>query len=994
MESVEVKSVYRYKTIIFCDERRISVQIVRMNPPLTSPSFCLIPQELSTTLLRVRGGFPRRFLRILVTLGLLFLTNFAHATTYYWEAASGTDGGTGTWTTSGSNWSTTANGTSPVAWPNGDAPNGDLAIFAGSAGTMTVSGTINVGTLQFGVAGSTAGGYTLQGGTLALSGANLIDVTNITTTPTLAIASNLTSSGTVTFLGKGTGVNTAAPVTVTLSGNNSGVSAMNFENVIVSVTAANSLAPTVTVAPTASNPGQTKLNLAGGLAITSNITLDATNGYVYLENTGSTLTTVSGNISLAASATNSIELENSGAGGLTLSGNITSSGSGGAVTFRGNTSGVVDTVSGTVNLGTNTFAKTDGGTWLIATTGNTWGTTTIQGGASSILRVGITNALPTSTNVIIGSGTTGFGTLDLNGFNQTIAQLNTAGTVFTSDIVTNTGGNATTSILTVTNGGIYSGVINQGIAHLALTLTGGTLQLAGTAANTYTGLTSVTGGELDLDKSASTLSIDSSTIDVSGTGLLKLLTSNQILSSATADVTGGTLNFNGQSQTLASVVNTGGTVIYGGSGGSGTVTVSDPTWQTGGINTVSGLTTFTDGLIVTGGTNTITGGSTGGQGELTLQSSTALAFTGASAPTIIIDGDSSTPTSLPGIVKLEGNVTADGASTATIGTTSGTQSGELDLETASTSSARVFTVGGTTTPGLLVSAQIIDSSASPYGLTKAGTGIMTVTGANTYGGGTTVSAGGLYVNNASGSGTGSGAVQVNSGGTLGGSGKIAGAVTVNTMTSTAATLASGAIQTSYASINGGNGLVNGTGTGGGLTLSSTLTVNGGSSLTFALGSNVNVNGGFNVANPNMDSTYLTVGGSGDIFSNTTTADNISLMDLTVGSTTATLTLRTQGAYLLIAGTEADFSNLYTTGAGNTGNGYVLGVDNGSGGYTAFNLEVVDANGTRINSSTNYQGLQLYLYNGNLEVVPEPGTWALMLGGLALLVVIQRRRDNN
>jgi hypothetical protein len=35
--------------------------------------------------------------------------------------------------------------------------------------------------------------------------------------------------------------------------------------------------------------------------------------------------------------------------------------------------------------------------------------------------------------------------------------------------------------------------------------------------------------------------------------------------------------------------------------------------------------------------------------------------------------------------------------------------------------------------------------------------------------------------------------------------------------------------------------------------------------------------------------------------------------------------------------------------------------------------------------------ELYLYNGDLEVVPEPGTWALMLGGLALLIVIQRRR---
>ena len=50
--------------------------------------------------------------------------------------------------------------------------------------------------------------------------------------------------------------------------------------------------------------------------------------------------------------------------------------------------------------------------------------------------------------------------------------------------------------------------------------------------------------------------------------------------------------------------------------------------------------------------------------------------------------------------------------------------------------------------------------------------------ANTYSGGTTVSAGTLLVNNPAGSGTGTGAVAVN-GGTLGGTGTISGAVTVN-----------------------------------------------------------------------------------------------------------------------------------------------------------------------------------------------------------------------
>ena len=49
------------------------------------------------------------------------------------------------------------------------------------------------------------------------------------------------------------------------------------------------------------------------------------------------------------------------------------------------------------------------------------------------------------------------------------------------------------------------------------------------------------------------------------------------------------------------------------------------------------------------------------------------------------------------------------------------------------------------------------------------------------------------------------------------------------------------------------------------------------------------------------------------------------------------------------------------------------------------------NGT---ATTDYNGVRLYLDNGDLLVVPEPKTWAMLLGGLALLVVYQRRRRQN
>jgi len=71
---------------------------------------------------------------------------------------------------------------------------------------------------------------------------------------------------------------------------------------------------------------------------------------------------------------------------------------------------------------------------------------------------------------------------------------------------------------------------------------------------------------------------------------------------------------------------------------------------------------------------------------------------------------------------------------------------------------------------------VIQDSGS---LTKIGTGKLVLTNANTYTGATEVEAGALVVNNTTGFGTGTGPVEIHAG-ILGGSGKIAGAVTVGT----------------------------------------------------------------------------------------------------------------------------------------------------------------------------------------------------------------------
>jgi autotransporter-associated beta strand protein len=102
---------------------------------------------------------------------------------------------------------------------------------------------------------------------------------------------------------------------------------------------------------------------------------------------------------------------------------------------------------------------------------------------------------------------------------------------------------------------------------------------------------------------------------------------------------------------------------------------------------------------------------------------------------------------------------------------------------------------GTLNSNQVFSGELHDGDSVPGGrtggsLTKVGTGRLILTNANTHIGGTTIEDGQLVVNNRTGSGTGSGPVQVNAG-SLGGRGIIAGAVTVGTGSGSGAFLSPG-----------------------------------------------------------------------------------------------------------------------------------------------------------------------------------------------------------
>jgi hypothetical protein len=110
---------------------------------------------------------------------------------------------------------------------------------------------------------------------------------------------------------------------------------------------------------------------------------------------------------------------------------------------------------------------------------------------SGTAKVGATNAIPVAVAPILGSGGV-TGTLDLGGFNQTLAGVTQSVSANAGSIITNSGGSDST--LTTTGTSTYIGVITNGPTNkVALNVASGALTLGGVN-NTFTGNITVSGG--------------------------------------------------------------------------------------------------------------------------------------------------------------------------------------------------------------------------------------------------------------------------------------------------------------------------------------------------------------------------------------------------------------------------------------------------------------------------------------------------------------------
>ena len=647
---------------------------------------------------------------------------------------------------------------SPFAGTGGVIINNNSGVKLGATKTITkglsiLSGQLdmNAFSLTVGDLGGTGTITSIPSGAVTLT----IGSDNLSTTYSGVIQNG---SGTVALTKNGTGI-------LTLSGNNSYSGLTTISAGMIKL-------------GTAGNVTNSPLGTAGnGTSITSGAALDL-NGYTMgtaepltvrgtgislsgsLMNSSATDVTYSGLLTLGAASTivvnaGDINITNPGTILGTFNLTLDGMGNGSLSSIMGNSSGtVVKNGSGTWTLsGANTYTGAttiNAGTFKIGASttvlGATAGSTTVANGAVLDLNgFSIATAEPLTIN---GTGIAGGGALT-NSSATTSDFLGLLRLGASSSVVANNGDINLTAIGTITgsNFALTLGGSGNGTLVSIIGTGGGTVTKTGTGRwtlsgiNTYTGLTTISAGTLRIAglgagiPNTSNVVIDG-TLDLNGNNetVGSLTGSGRILSN-----TGGAVTFTAGTTTSTTFTGTiedgSGTVAFT-KAGTGTLTLS-------GNNSYSGLTTINAGMLKLGaagdGTNsplgTIVGGTTITSGaaldlngftmlteeELTVRG-TGISSAGALLNTSANDVDYN------GLLALGANASVM------------VNAGDINIKNLGeiTGSGFALTLGGTGT-GTLYS--IINTGSGT--LIKSGAGVWTLSGENTFTGTTTITAGTL-----------------------------------------------------------------------------------------------------------------------------------------------------------------------------------------------------------------------------------------------------------